>query len=239
MLKLEASKQKVLLELADADLKIAKLERQKNASQASQEISSKRSEIIELADQLLSAQAKLDNLEQQAAKVLDDISLTNARRKHDESKINELTSEREVKAINHELDSLTQRLDNLETQELELLDLIKQAGEEVAALVQLRTKKNLELEELIKDHEAVMVKIESELAEVRGIRTKLAETLGDQVLELYDKKSARGIAVAQIDGRDCTACRLAINGVNFDALMSEPVDHVPTCPNCDALLVRN
>lgn len=238
MLQLSKNLQHSLLDLSKVDLEIERVNLKLANIQNGSEAQSLRSAMIVIGDELLSAHARVANLEQQLNKTLDDVSLVNARIKHDETRSKELSSDRDIKAINHELDSLRNRLSVLEDSELEFMDALEKAKDESEDLTQKRTKAALELEEALKKQDAAALELSKIRSALQADRARFASVLTAEVISAYDRKSARGIAVGELDGRDCTACRFAINGVAYDSLMSEHVDNLVTCPNCDAFLVR-
>lgn len=238
MLQLTKNLQRNLLELANLDLEIARAETKLRNLQASSDIDALRSSMIAIGDELLSAHARVTNLEQQLNKTLDDVSLVSARIKHDESRAKELSSDRDLKAINHELDSLRQRMSTLEDAELEIMEELEKAKDQAEDLTAARTKAGLELEQALKSQDAASLAVSKARGELHATRARIASTLPAEVIAAYERKAARGIAVGELDGRDCTACRFAVNGVAYDSIMSEPIDKLVTCPNCDAYLVR-
>ncbi|MEY2737720.1 MAG: hypothetical protein RL683_838 [Actinomycetota bacterium] len=238
MLQLTKNLQRNLLELASLDLEISRADAKLRNLQVSAEIDDLRSSMIAIGDELLSAHARVTNLEQQLNKTLDDVSLVSARIKHDESRAKELSSDRDLKAINHELDSLRQRMSSLEDSELEIMEELEKAKDQAEGLTAARTKAALELEQALKSQDATSLEVSKARGDLQATRARIAGTLPAEAIAAYDRKAARGIAVGELDGRDCTACHFAVNGVAYDSLMSEPVDKLVTCPNCDAYLVR-
>ena len=238
MLQLTKNLQRNLLELANLDLEISRADAKLRNLQVSAEIDALRSSMIAIGDELLSAHARVTNLEQQLNKTLDDVSLVSARIKHDESRAKELSSDRDLKAVNHELDSLRQRMSTLEDAELEIMEELEKAKDQAEGLTSARTKAALELEQALKSQDATSLEVSKVRVDLQATRARIAGTLPAEVIAAYERKASRGIPVGELDGRDCTACRFAVNGVAYDSLMSEPVDKLVTCPNCDAYLVR-
>jgi predicted nucleic acid-binding Zn-ribbon protein len=238
MLELNKELQQSLLDLANLDLEISRVNHKLAKLSAGEAAEKLRTNLIAIGDDLLSAHAKVTNLEQQLSKTLDDVTLVSARIKHDEARSKELSSDRDIRAINHELDSLRIRLSTLEDSELELMDLVEKAKADADTLTQNRTKAALELEQELKSQDAAAVELTKTKTDLQTKRDRTVALLPVEVVSSFERKSARGVAVGQLDGRDCTACRFAVNGVAYDSLMSEPENKLVTCPNCDAFLVR-
>ncbi|MFM5952494.1 MAG: hypothetical protein ACKOOE_07910, partial [Micrococcales bacterium] len=92
-------------------------------------------------------------------------------------------------------------------------------------------------EELSKQH-GLSLTLSAQLQELQDKRDMAFNGLEPELQATYARKALRGIAVSQTLGRDRSACRLSINAVEFEAIMAQPSDQVPTCPNCDALIIR-
>lgn len=230
--------QKLLLEVGTLDLAIARAQTALSEAEKSQTVDALRSEVLDSSERLLQAHASKENLESDIKKLAIDVEMVEARIAHDENKEKQVTNEREQKAVVQEIASLKNRLSNLEDAELELMEQLEVASAEVVSITQLRTKLNLELEEAIKKLQGETFTISAQISELSSKRQAAFGQLDAELQSIYARKEQRGIAIAQTLGRDCSACRLSINAVQFEAMMAEPADHLPTCPNCDALIIR-
>jgi len=230
--------QKLLLEVGTLDLAITRAQTALSEAEKSQTVDELRSEVLDSSERLLQAHASKENLESDIKKLAIDVEMVEARISHDENKEKQVTNEREQKAVIQEIASLKNRLSNLEDAELELMEQLEVASAEVISITQLRTRLNLELEEAIKKLQGETFTISAQISELSSKRQAAFGQLDAELQSIYTRKEQRGIAIAQTLGRDCSACRLSINAVQFEAMMAEPADHLPTCPNCDALIIR-
>lgn len=230
--------QKLLLEVGTLDLAITRAQTALSEAEKSQTVDALRSEVLDSSERLLQAHASKENLESDIKKLAIDVEMVEARISHDENKEKQVTNEREQKAVIQEIASLKNRLSNLEDAELELMEQLEVASAEVLSITQLRTRLNLELEEAIKKLQGETFTISAQISELSSKRQAAFGQLDAELQSIYTRKEQRGIAIAQTLGRDCSACRLSINAVQFEAMMAEPADHLPTCPNCDALIIR-
>lgn len=230
--------QKLLLEVGTLDLAITRAQTALSEAEKSQTVDALRSEVLDSSERLLQAHASKENLESDIKKLAIDVEMVEARISHDENKEKQVTNEREQKAVIQEIASLKNRLSSLEDAELELMEQLEVASAEVISITQLRTRLNLELEEAIKKLQGETFTISAQISELSSKRQAAFGQLDAELQSIYTRKEQRGIAIAQTLGRDCSACRLSINAVQFEAMMAEPADHLPTCPNCDALIIR-
>ena len=230
--------QALLLEVGSLDQAIARAGVELAAAEQSVTVDDLRNEMLATSENLLQAHAASENLQSEIKKVASDVELVEARILRDNEKAKQVSSEREQKAVTQELDSLKARLSSLEDSELQLMEALEQADAEVKVITQKRASLNLELEtELSKQHGQTLT-LSAQISELSAKREAAFSNLDEELQKLYAHKATRGIAVAQTLGRDCSACRLSINAVQFESMMAEPADHLPTCPNCDALIIR-
>lgn len=230
--------QQLLLEIANLDLVVSRAQAALDETEKNLHAESLRSQVLDTSERLLQSHATVENLDSEIKKLATDVEMVEARIEHDKQKATQVTNEREQKAVTQEIESLKARLSNLEDAELNLMEQLEAARVLVEEITQIRTKLNLELEEALKKQHGEALTISAQITELTSKRTAAFANLDETLQAIYTRKAQRGIAVAQTLGRDCSACRLSINAVQFEAMLAEPADHLPTCPNCDALIIR-
>ena len=238
MLHASKEQQSLLLRLFELDTQILRTKAQLKAAESSPQIDSLRSQNLEAAEELLTASGNLERLQDELTKVLSDLELVEARVSQDQAKAKSVNSERELKAVELELASLEVRKSNLEDTELGLLEEIETSEKSLNEISQKRAMLSLQLEEGLHKLSGQSLNFSAQVAELTAKRKSLSEELEPALASAYQAKASRGVAIGQTLGRDCSACRLAINGVEFDAMMQLPSDALPTCPNCDAFIIR-
>jgi predicted nucleic acid-binding Zn-ribbon protein len=238
MLNATKQEQQALLELARLELELSRTNSALRVLDKNVEVVAAREAQLESAESLLDAHAKLERLQGELTKVLADIDLVNQRIVQDQLKAKAVNSERELKAVEAELESLATRKGLLEDNQLNLLQEIEDAAKSIELLTVTRSELNQNLEVLLKQVQDQVDKLGAQATELGSKRESVAKEISGSLLEAYRRKAERGVPVGQTLGRDCSACRLAINGVEFDAMMALPEDALPTCPNCDAFIIR-
>ena len=238
MLNATKQEQQALLELARLELELSRTNSALRVLDNNVEVGAARDAQLESAESLLDAHAKLERLQGELTKVLADIELVNQRIVQDQSKAKAVNSERELKAVEAELESLATRKGLLEDNQLNLLQEIEDSAKSIELLTATRSELNQKLEVLLKQVQDQVDSLGAQATELGNKRESVAKEISGSLLEAYRRKAERGVPVGQTLGRDCSACRLAINGVEFDAMMALPEDALPTCPNCDAFIIR-
>lgn len=230
--------QKLLLEVGNLDFAIARADASLKAAEQNQDAEQLRSKLLETSERLLQSHSQVENIQSEIQKLANDVEMVEARIMHDENKGQQVTNEREQKAVIAELASLRARLVNLEDAELALMEDLESASAEVVEITQERAKLNVELESSMSKQHGEMLTISAQIKELTSKRDSAFAQVDESLQGIYKRKAGRGVPIAQTLGRDCSACRLSINAVQFESMMAEPADHLPTCPNCDALIIR-
>lgn len=238
MLNATKQEQQALLELARLELELSRTNSALRVLDKNVEVGAAREAQLESAESLLDAHAKLERLQGELTKVLADIDLVNQRIVQDQLKAKAVNSERELKAVEAELESLATRKGLLEDNQLNLLQEIEDSAKSIELLTETRSELNQKLEVLLRQVQDQVDSLGAQATELGNRRESVAKEISGSLLEAYRRKAERGVPVGQTLGRDCSACRLAINGVEFDAMMALPEDALPTCPNCDAFIIR-
>lgn len=230
--------QQALLELARLEVELSRTNSALRVLDKNAEVDSARTAQLESAEALLDAHANLERLQGDLSKVLADVELVDQRVNQDQIKAKAVSSERELKAVEAELSALEARKALLEDSELHLLQEIEDSERVIAALTSNRSELNQKLEVLLGRVQEQAQSLTAQATELSDRSKSVAADINAGLYDVYRRKAERGVPVGQTLGRDCSACRLAINGVEFDAMMALPEESLPTCPNCDAFIIR-
>ncbi len=193
-------------------------------------IESDRKRIMSMNDDV---QAELDRIESES----DDIGRARERL---ERQLKTIISPREAEAIQHELQTLSARRNELDDRGIELLEASSAADEELAAL---------DVSWQMARGAATAARDRADLAEReadddverrRAERAVVAEGLDATTRAEYDRRRAAfgGIAVATIVHGSCTACHMELSVAETDGIKRLPEGAVPECPHCARILVR-
>jgi predicted nucleic acid-binding Zn-ribbon protein len=230
--------QGLVLRLSELDLQLSRTRNQLRSAETNSEIDELRGQSLQASEAMLAASSNVERLQDEVVKVLADIDMVEARILQDEKKAKAVNTDRELKAVELELASLRSRKVALEETELDYLQQIEDGNKALTEISQTRASISLKLEEELGKLHGQSLNLSAQVTELASKREALSEEIEPSLLAIYDRKAERGVPVGQTLGRDCSACRLAINGVEFDAMMALPEDALPTCPNCDALIIR-
>lgn len=193
---------------------------------------------------LVDSRRRVEGLQQEAQNELDRIEgesdeIGRSRERLDKQ-LKTILSPREAEAIQHEMQTLAARRNELDDRGLELLEASSVADEELAQIDASLVRAREIAGSAGQRAEEVERVADQSLADVRAERLAAAEALEPATLAEYDRRRAAfgGIAVATIAHGSCTACHMELSVAETDAIKRLPEDAVPECPNCARILVR-
>ena len=155
----------------------------------------------------------------------------------------EISSPRELQAMQADVEQLRRQQAQLEDRELELMEAREQLDGELRALEDAGSVASAEIERLrvaIADQEVV---IDTELAAELEARAAAASGLPADVVSVYERiRAANGVGAARLVGMSCQACHLTIPSTEVDnmrraAHAGDVTAAVNFCDNCGAILV--
>ena len=230
--------QALLLDIADFDLEISRGQQEISRLLKGEHIASLRDELAVVNEQFLALRNSEENLQQEIRKVSGDLESVEKRIAHDLVLINSSTSSKDIDGIEHELRSLRQRKSDLEDTELGLLeelDAVKAARVESEAN---KSSAAAALNDQESSLEALLVKARSSFSLSQQQRAAKVALLPLDLATVYERLASRGVAAARLIARDCGACRIALTAAAYDEVVATPADEIATCPNCQAILIR-
>ncbi len=229
----------VLLALMEQDLAIAR------ATKALDELPEKKA-IIQLRQRLKEiegvaekAAAYLRKANAMVSRAADDVASVQAKIDAEQAKVlsGSVTDSKELQNLTREIEALARRKDTLEREELGLMEKAE-AGEAQVARVQAALAEGRAKEaSLIEEYKARGGELQTEIARLKAGREAIATRLPQPLLARYEtlRASKNGIAVGELKGSLCTACRTAIPAGEAQSLAAGP--EIGECPNCRRIIV--
>lgn len=237
-MKASDNQQAELLALANLDLEITRAKVSLNNLTSGEAFSQLRQAQRDAAAALIEARNALDGVELELTRAEADLQLVEQRIQKDNLRLNQTSSSKDAQGIQSELDTLAKRKSELE--DLELAVLERKENSEAAYKTVLSDKQSIDDELASKEsaNAAEIMKIRSGLDLSSAQRLQQAARIDQELVELYEKKATRGVAVGRLLGTECGACRMTIGATALAEINSLPRDEIATCPDCQAILVR-
>lgn len=237
-MKVNSNQQADLLGLGALDQDISRAKAAINDLASGKSLINLRDQQRQLASALIDARNALDSVELELARAEADLGLVEQRIAKDTQRLSQTSSAKDAQGITHELEALAKRKSDLEDLELAIMerkDELKTAFDAVAGQKE-------QLDQSLTGQES---QIETELMKLRSgldlqtqARAKQAALLPSELVELYEKKASRSVAVGRLMNRECGACRITIGATALAEITALPADEFATCPECQAFLVR-
>jgi predicted nucleic acid-binding Zn-ribbon protein len=231
-----------LLELADIDAELTRLEHRRRGLPELAELSRLEQRDRELRDELAVLAAREGDLRREQVKAEADVDQVRTRIERDRVRLDagQVSSPRELENLQSEIDSLHRRQSDLEEVVLDVMERQETvAGAQQAGLA--------EREQIIADAAVAIASRDAALAEIGEQAAKAADrrgaVLADEpadLIDLYDRLRAQhgGVGAAALRRGRCEGCHLSLNTVDLNALRAAAADEVLRCEECRRILVR-
>jgi predicted nucleic acid-binding Zn-ribbon protein len=157
-----------------------------------------------------------------------------------EAQMKTVIAPREAEALMHEIATLDEQTDALDTTEIEAL--------EEQSTIDDQLTEHLRLEQGLRDAvgsadlalQRATSEIDGDLAALAADRAARRGALGDTAVARYDRvRTSSGVAVAQLAAHRCEGCHIDLSAAEVDDVKDEAAasDGVADCPNCGRMLV--
>ncbi|MBW1928944.1 MAG: hypothetical protein JRH08_18565 [Deltaproteobacteria bacterium] len=204
----------------DCPLRIAKLEKELEAFQAT----------------VQEDQERLEALKKERREVERDIDDAETKKRKSQAKLSSVSSNKEYRAALKEIDELDRTRILLEDKALELMEQIETLEEKLKA-----SKKELEglKEKIAKDKKAIeeeMKTLEQKLTSLAQERDQLCRQIEPPLLSRYDLLRERkgGLAISPVTSGVCQTCHMGIPPQKFNELIRG--EELMSCPNCQRII---
>lgn len=239
-MKADPAVQRALLQLADADAELSRVEHRRRTLPELAEVTAAEQAVRAGQDAQVSIQANLADLDREVRRQEKEIEAVRARAERDRALLTAGTvSAKQLTDLEHEVATLQRRQSSLEDDLLELMerreavDLDSQhAGVELARAEQALADARRRAEEALADLDTAQARRDAE-------RTGLLPRFPEPLLRVYERvRAAKGIGAALLRARRCGACRLELDRSALSRITMAAADDVVTCDECGAILVR-
>jgi uncharacterized protein len=239
-MKAEVVQQRSLLELAELDAELSRIEHRAKHLPERQQVEQAQAAHREANDRLAAVQIALEDLDAQVAKFESEIDAVRQREDRDRSLLaGGSVDAKQLTDLQHELETLERRQSSLEDSLLEVMERREELqGRQAGELEQID-----ELQSKLSDAQRACDEASTELDQLRhqsvSRRDELVTELDADLVSLYERQRSRGGAGAGLlQGRRCGACRIEIDKGELARISAAAADDVLRCPECGAILLR-
>lgn len=237
-MKLEQSKQKLLLDLATAlRLKDAKLATKESPEQVA--LDKAIAEQTRLRDAAAAAQMAVDDMETEILRIQADERKLRLRKKDGQDALGAETDEDRRRDLTHDIYTSKSRI-------ADLMSELQEAHNEVHALrnnrdlSQSRVKDAERKVSEARDAVAAATLRAGEVEDPSVLIARLEEELPtDVIAEFREQRIENGIGAALFNGRSCGGCAMVLPANGIAEIRNTPANEVPHCPECGSYLIRD
>lgn len=239
-MKAEPAVQRRLLELADVDAELSRVEHRRRTMPELAEVAEAELAVQAKRDAKVANETALGDLDREVKRQEKEIDAVRAREDRDRALLAGGTvNSKQMTDLEHELATLQRRQTTLEDELLELMERReaveldgKHATMELdkaeATLADANSRRDQELADL----ETVQARRDAE-------RAKLVPSFPEALLAQYERvRRNKGIGAALLRARRCGACRIELDRSTIARISAASADEVLTCDECGAILVR-
>jgi predicted nucleic acid-binding Zn-ribbon protein len=231
-----------LLELADIDAELTRIEHRRRGLSEHAELQRLEARDGELRDSIAALTAQNSDLKREQAKAEADVEQVRARIERDRSRLDGgmVNSPRELENLQSEVQSLHRRQSDLEEVVLDVMERLETAQGDLARATAEREQLATQLTEVTAAKDAAVGELGEQSVKAADRRVEIASAIPADLLDLYDKLRAQhgGVGAAALRLRRCQGCNLTLNTVDLNAIRAAPEDEVLRCEECRRILVR-
>jgi predicted nucleic acid-binding Zn-ribbon protein len=231
-----------LLELADLDAELSRLDYRRRSLPEIAELSQLGERAAKARDAITIADTNLSDLDRELSRAERDVDQVRVRIDRDTQRLNagQVSNARELESLQSEVASLRRRQSDLEEGVLDLMEKRENAqalrdgaaaeGEKIAADSAIVTAR----------HDVALTEITEQAEKATSARVGVMAGLPDDLIALYDKVRAQsgGIGAAPLRRGQCGGCRVQLSTVDLNEIRAAAPDEVIRCEECRRILVR-
>lgn len=233
------NEQRMLLQLREFDTRLMQLAHQARTLPHDAQIAELDAADSAAARERLEAHSALEAVRTELARIETDVELVQARIARDVERESSTQSAKDLSAIEHEMESLRERLALLEDAELSVMERIEAAEAEVALIEGRATERADARASVTADRNEQLAALEREREGTASDRRALASTIAPELLATYEQRRERtGTGAGLLRQKTCGACSLVLTGSDVERIRQVAADVLVFCPECDAILVR-
>ena len=230
-----------LLELADLDAELSRLDHRRRTLPENAEFERAQQRDTELRDELTTLEATGSDLSRDQAKAERDVDQVRSRIERDRARLDagQVSSPKELENLQSEIVSLERRQGDLEEIVLEVMERLEDVTRRRDAFSSEQATLTSQMAQIAARRDAAFAEIDEQAGKTRDQRAGIAADLPGDLLSLYDRLRAQhtvGAAVLR-NGR-CEGCHLSLNTVELGQIRAAPPDEVLRCEECRRILVR-
>ncbi len=231
-----------LLELADIDAELGRIEHRRRSLPEHEQIIRLEARDSELRDSIAALTAQGSDQSREQAKAEADVEQVRSRIERDRQRLDGglVNSPKELENLQSEVGSLQRRQSDLEEIVLDVMERREGSQASLDQATQERSALQGELATVTAARDTALGELAEQAGKAADHRAAVISDLPGDLIDLYDKLRVQhgGVGAAALRHRQCQGCHLTMNTVDLNAIRSAPDDEVLRCEECRRILVR-
>jgi uncharacterized protein len=231
-----------LLDIAELDAELGRLENRRRSLPEHAELSQLEQRERELRDEIATLEAREGDLKREQAKSEADVEQVRSRIVRDRSRLDagQVSSPKELGNLQSEVESLLRRQSDLEDVELEVMERLETTQGRLAEASAERSSVAKDVQEVTARRDQLLAELSVQSEEATERRAAVAAEEPADLLDLYERLRAQhgGVGAAALKRGQCQGCHLSLNTVDLNAIRAADADEVVRCEECRRILVR-
>jgi uncharacterized protein len=231
-----------LLELADLDAELGRLEHRRQGLPEHAELGRLEKRDAELRDTVASLEAEQGDLQRAQIKAETDVEQVRNRIDRDRQRLEagQVSSPRELENLQSEVESLVRRQSDLEEIVLDVMERREGVQERRETALSEREEIAANRETVTARRDAALGEIGEQAGKASDRRAAVAGEEPQDLLDLYERMRVQhgGVGAAALRGGRCEGCHLSLNTVDLNSIRAADPDEVLRCEECRRILVR-
>ncbi|MEE4023252.1 C4-type zinc ribbon domain-containing protein [Gordonia sp. PKS22-38] len=239
-MKVDAGAQRLLLDLADVDAELARIDHRRTSLPEDAELADLATRADAARDDLVRAEISAEDLTREYRRMEGEVNGMAAREAKDSQQLTAGgLAPRALSELQHELTGLARRRTIIED---DMLGVMEQ--QEAIAAEQQRASATLEhlateTASVRERRDAAMADLEADLEAATSRRAALVADVAPELLTIYDRQRSSGrVGAGLLRARRCGACRMELDRGTIASITAAAPDEVIRCEECGAILVR-
>jgi predicted nucleic acid-binding Zn-ribbon protein len=231
-----------LLDLADLDAELGRLDHRRRGLPEHAELTQLEQRDRELRDELAALQATEGDLKREQGKAEADVEQVRTRITRDRARLDagQVSSPKELENLQSEIQSLLRRQSDLEDVELEVMERLEGTQARLAQATDERKTTSDDIQTVTARRDEILADLAEQSGKAADQRAAVAAQEPADLVDLYEKLRAQhaGVGAAALRRGQCQGCHLTLNTVDLNAIRAAAPDEVLRCEECRRILVR-
>lgn len=231
-----------LLDLADVDAELARLEHRRRGLPEHAELSRLEQRDRELRDEIASLEATEGDLKREQSKAEADVEQVRTRIARDRARLDagQVSSPKELGNLQSEIESLLRRQSDLEDVELEVMERRETTQARLRQDEQARESGAADIQAVTARRDETLAELAEQQAKAADRRAAVVAEEPAELVDLYEKLRLQhgGVGAAALRRGQCMGCHLTLNTVDLNAIRAAAPDEIIRCEECRRILVR-